>query len=259
MSKRTLGIVCAIFIGLLSDGTRASAEPEADVLSWLPQPAPGEDAVVVRRNAVMNKMAEARNNRVTIVKFDDDIETKCPILTTLFFAAGNKLEWVTPNFNLNDAARTTVYFEGSGPEEKSVDFVIENAACRYVLTVKRYDRDGDSEKEVPVKYIPKISRGWVFKSFPENHQKIGLAEDVVTFISPSKELNFTGITFFAPTTFTVFLANVEKDQTLASESNLLTRTYKVEIKNAQAALRISINREIYSNGQWVNAFNKPPG
>ena len=33
-------------------------------------------------------------------------------------------------------------------------------------------------------------------------------------------------------------------------------TYTVEIKSPQAALRISINKELYSNGQWVNAYPK---
>lgn len=256
MPQKTLGIICALCVALLGDGTRASAETDADVLSWLPQPAPGEDALVVRRNAVMNKMAEATNNRVTIVKFDDDIETRCPTLTSLFSSTGNRLELLTPNLSLNDAAQTTVYLEGSGPEEKSADIVVENTACRYVLTVKRYDRDGETEKDVQVRFIPKINKVFNARPAGERDQKIGFREAVVPFVNPSKQLNFTGIAFFAPTTFTVYLANAEKDLTIASESNFLTRSYKVEIKNAQAALRISINRELYSNGQWVNAFSK---
>src|SRR5476649_1430541 len=99
MSQKTLGIICAVFIALLSDGPFASAEPDPDESSWMPKPAPGEDALVVRRNAFMNKLAEARNNRVTIVKFDDDLETKCPTLTGLFFSAGNRLELLTPNLS----------------------------------------------------------------------------------------------------------------------------------------------------------------
>jgi hypothetical protein len=126
-----------------------------------------------------------------------------------------------------------------------------------VLTVRRYDRDEEAEKEVQVRYISKINKG-VFKPRPagDRDEKIGFRETVIPFLNPSKLLNFTGIAFFAPTTFTICLANAEKDLTIASESNFLTHTYKVEIKNAQAALRISIHRELYSNGQWVNAFGK---
>jgi hypothetical protein len=116
-----------------------------DVLTWLPDPGPGEDALVVRRNAIMNKFVTVTDNRVTIVKFDDDLETNCPTLTNLFSSNGNRLELVTPNFSVRDAAGTLVYLEGSGPEGIVADFVVENAACRYVLTVKRYDRDGDAE------------------------------------------------------------------------------------------------------------------
>jgi hypothetical protein len=259
MLRETLGILGAMLIVLLSDGTRASADTDVDVLSWLPQPAPGEDALVVRRNAVMNKLAEAMNNRVTIVKFDDDLETKCPILTNLFFSAGNRLEFLTPNLSLRDAAGTVVYSEGGGPVGSNADFVVENKACRYVLTVKRYDRDGDVENEVQARDLPKINKDWVFKATPavERDQKIGFSESMIRFDGPSKPLNFTGTAFFAPTTFTVFLATVEKDLTIASKSNFLTHTYNVEIKNAEAALRISINKELYSNGRWVNAFNKP--
>jgi hypothetical protein len=257
MSQGTLGIICAIFIALLSDGARA-AEPDVDGPSWMPQPAPGEDALVVRRNAFMNKMAEVRNNRVTIVKFDDDVGSKCPTLTSLFFSAGNRLELLTPNLSLGDAAQTTVYLEGGGPDRSSADFVVQNTACKYVLTVKRYDRDEDAEKEVQARDLPIIHKGGVFKPRPadDRDEKIGFRESTVLFDNPSKLLNFTGIAFFAPTTFTVYLANAENDLTIASESNFLTHTYKVEIKNAHAALRISINKELYSNGEWVNAFGK---
>jgi hypothetical protein len=113
MSQKALGIICAIFIALLSDGTRSSAEPEGEALSWLPQPAPGEDASVVTRNAIMNKWLELTNKRMTTVKFDDDVETGCPTLTSLFFSTGNWLELLTPNFSLGDAAQTTVYVEGN--------------------------------------------------------------------------------------------------------------------------------------------------
>jgi hypothetical protein len=257
MGQKTL-VICALFIALLSDSMRASAEPDPDALSWLPQPVPGEDALVVRRNAILNKWVEITNNRVTIVKFDDDLEIKCPTLTSLFFTTGKRLELLTPNLSFYDAAQTTVYLEGSGPEGSSADVVVQNTACRYVLTVKRYDRDGEAEKEVQVRYIPKINRDGVSKPRPagERDEKIGFRETVVSFVNPSKPLNFTGIAYFAPTTFTVFLANAEKDLTVASESNFITHTYKVEIKNAAAALRISINKELYSNGQWVNAFGK---
>jgi hypothetical protein len=278
MSQKTLGIICALFVALLSDSMRASAEPDADVRPWQIEPARGEDLLVVRRNAVLLKMAEAWNNRVTIVKFDDDIETKCPTLTSLFFSAGNWLELLTPNFSLYDAAGTTIYSERNSAEGKSADFVVQNAACRYLLTVKRYDRDGEVEKEVqvrqrrpsPLKIERPASRAVESQNIPgiksqvdrihidpgllAGDEKIGFTETTMPFDNPSKPLNFTGIAFFAPTTFTVYLANVEKDLTIASESNFLTHTYKVEIKSAQAALRISINRELYSNGQWVNAF-----
>jgi hypothetical protein len=254
--QKPLGIICAILIAVLNDGTRALAESDTDGLSWLPQPAPGEDALVVRRNAIMNKLVEVTNNRVTIVKFDDDVETKCPILTSLFFSTDKRLELLTPNFSLDDATQTTIYVEGNGPEGKSADVVVQNTACRYVLTVKRYDRDGDVEKEVQARDIPKINRSFKAPLAGDRDQKIGFRETVVPLENPLKPLNFTGIAYFAPTTFTVFLANAEKDLAIASESNFLTHTYKVEIKNAEATLRISIDKEFYSNGQWVNAFSK---
>lgn len=256
MAKKTLGIIFAMVFALLGHGTRASAEPDADGPSWMPQPAPGEDALVVRRNAFMNRMAEAMNNRVTIVKFDDDTETKCPVLTSLFFSNDKKLEMLTPNFSLYDAAQTTVYSEGSGPEGSNSGFVVENTACRYVLAVKRYDQDGDVEKEVQARDLPKINHDFNVRPAKERDQKIGFREETVPLVNPSKSLNFTGIAFFAPTTLTVYLASVEKDLKIASESNFLTHTYKVEIKNAEAALRISITKEFYSNGQWVNAYGK---
>ena len=255
MPQKMFGIICAVFIALLSDGMRA-AEPVADGLSWMPQPAPGEDAVVVRRNAFMNKLVEVSNERVTIVKFDDDVETGCPILTSLFIANSKKIELLTPRFSLADAVQMTVYSEGRGPDGNSAVFVVGNEACRYVLTVKRYDRDGDAQKEVQAKDLSKISGSFKARPAKDRDQKIGFAEAIVPLINPANPLNFTGIAYFAPTSFTVYLANADKDLTIASESNSLTNSYKVEIKNANAGLRISIGREIYSSGLWVNVLGK---
>ena len=260
MSQKTLIIICAIFIALLIDSTRASAESGTGVPPWLVEPAAGEDVLVVRRNVVMNMMAEASNNRVTIVKFDDNVESKCPKLTSLFFSARNSLELLTPNFSLRDAISTIVYSTGNG-SESSADFVVQNESCRYVLTIKRYDRDGGDEKPVPVRDLPEVAQmnpKFVDPVRPasERDDKVGFNESTVPFDNPLKSLSFTGIAFFAPTTFTVFLANVQKDLAIASESNLLTHTYKVEIGNADAVIRISINKELYLDGQWTNAFNK---
>jgi hypothetical protein len=257
MSKMVRIVISAIFIALVGCGTQALAEPDADVLSWVPQPGPGEDALVVGRNAILNKLVEVTNERVTIVKFDDDVETGCPILTSLFFSTGKIIELLIPRHSLHDAAQTTVYAEGDGADGGNAGFVIGNASCRYVLTVKRYDRDGDVEKEVQSKGIQKVNKDFRAPSAVQtNDQKIGFSHAVIPLINPSKLLDFTGIASFAPTTFMVYLANADKDIAISSESNFLTRAYKLEIKNAQAALRISINREFYSKGQWVNAFGK---
>jgi hypothetical protein len=258
MSRKALGLICAALFAVLSDAMMVSAGSDPDAPPWMPDPGPGEDALVVRRNAFMNKLAEAENKRVTIVKFDDNLETKCPTLTSLLFSTGNRLELSTPNFSLHGTAGTYVYSQGNGSD--SAEFVIRNAACRYVLTVNRYDRDGDVEKEVRARDLAKIDQGWTFLDTAglkgDRNDWIGLNEAIVPFDNPANPLNFTGIAFFAPTTFTVFLANTEKDLTIGSESNFLNHTYKVEIKNAQATLRISINKELYSNGQWVNAYGK---
>ncbi len=220
----------------------------------MPKPAPGEDAAIVRKNYSRNLWAEYTNEgRETTVKFDDDLEAKCPVLTSLFFSTGHRLKWLTPNFSLDDAI---VYVAGRGPDGTSADVIVQNASCRYVLAVKRFEREDEEEKVVRVKYIPTVPRVLEPRPAKIRDDKDGLGEEGVSFVNPSRRLDFTGMAFFAPTTFTIYLANADKDLKIASESNFRTHTYKVEIKNAQAALRISINKELYSNGQWVNAYPK---
>lgn len=257
MSYKTLAIVCALFIAPLGGGgIRSLVQPEADGLSGMPKPAPGEDPEFVRRNFLWNLFAEHSGGRVTTVKFGEGRETKCPMLSSLFFSGGRRLEWLTPNFSLEDL---TMYVEGTDPEGTSADLVVGNAACRYVLTVRRFEREDGEEKAVRVKDLPKVEKNLkYFKPPPAKDQddKGGFREERIPFVDSSKPLDFTGMAFFAPMTLTVYLANAANDLEIASESNFLTHTYKVEIKNAQAALRISINKEFYSNGQWVNAYDK---
>jgi hypothetical protein len=78
MSRKTIAIICAFLVALCSGRGQAS-EPETDGLYGMPKPASGEDAAIVRKNYFRNLWAEYTNGaRETTVKFDDDLETKCP-------------------------------------------------------------------------------------------------------------------------------------------------------------------------------------
>jgi hypothetical protein len=267
---------------LLVASVRASAQADSAIPFWQVEPRPGEDLLVVRRNAALLAMATARNNRVTIVKFDDDLENKCPTLTSLFYAAGDRVELLTPNFSIRDSAGTTTVQRKSNSIGDG--FVVQNSTCRYLLTVRRYDRDGEVEKDLQIRRTPpplppikveqqeglpanspinpvirtpeyKVKSDPIDLSGNSRDEKIGFEETHVRFEKPSYPLNFTGIAFFAPTTLTVYLANAERDLTIASESNFLTHDYKIEIKNPKAVLRIAVDKEFYSNGQWKNAYS----
>ncbi len=134
MSRKTIAIICAFLVALCSGRGQAS-EPETDGLFGAPKPASGEDAAIVRKNYSRNLWAEYTNGaRETTVKFDDDLEANCPVLTSLFFSTGHRLKWLTPNFSLDDAI---VYVAGGDPAGNSAEIVVQNASCRYVLAVKR--------------------------------------------------------------------------------------------------------------------------
>src|SRR5438046_10661842 len=107
MSNNRLGMSCVVLIVLLGGGIRALAEFDGGIPPWEVEPRSGEDRLVVRRNAFLNEMAKGRNGRVTIVKFDDDSENRCPILTSLLFSAGGRREWLTPEFNLEHSSPPT--------------------------------------------------------------------------------------------------------------------------------------------------------
>jgi hypothetical protein len=249
--KKVLAIIFALLIVPFGNDLHSQ---ESDTSWWLPKLKSGEDALVANRNAVLNKMAEHFDKRLTIVKFDDDLETKCPVLTSLFSSTGSRLSWLTPNYSLYDAR---AYVDGRGADKASASLVVENADCRYVLTVRRYEREEGEEKIVSVGEIPEVGRErFVPRSVKAGDEKFGFDEVAMRYANSSHALNFTGLAFFAPTTFTINLANVEKDISISSESNFLSHSYTVEIKNPQAALRISIRKELYSNGQWANAYAK---
>jgi hypothetical protein len=282
MPVKIATILCTSLAVLLVASVRASAQADLAIPFWQVEPRPGEDLLVVRRNAALLAMATARNNRVTIVKFDDDLENKCPTLTSLFYATGDRVELLTPNFSIRDSAGTTTVQRKSNSIGDG--FVVQNSTCRYLLTVRRYDRDGEVEKDLQIRRTPpplppikveqqeglpanslidpiirtpeyKVKSDPIDVSGNSRDEKIGFEETHVRFEKPSHLLNFTGIVFFAPTTLTVYLASVERDLTIASESNFLTHDYKIEIKNPNAVLRIAVDKEFYSNGQWKNAYS----
>lgn len=277
MVRLTLYIACGLMIPLIFGSDARTAEQPTELPNWDIGAAPGEDLLVVRRNEVLGKFAKARNNRVTIVKFEDGTNIRCPTITSLLFSSGPTLEMFTPNFSLYEGDGVAIYPEGDlGANRRSV--VVQNSQCRYVLDVKRFARDSEgklvevqlkrgapppqqieppAEKSAEHHDVPGLKRQGdrLHLNLREmDRQLVGFTETITNFELPAHNIDFTGAAYFGPTSFGIYLANAPRDLTLTSESNHLTHTYEINIGNAEAAVRIAIGKEIHSNGSWIGAW-----
>jgi hypothetical protein len=256
--------ICRFLVALLGvTGTLAAASDEPQ------RPAPFE---------LMEKFVSMQNNRMKIVEFDDSRETACPQITSLFYALKNRITFITPNYVLNDNG----VYSNESYENNAEDFFFENRHCRYFLTVKRYDIADGVETEATIGRPPSAELSNRTGRDPPDQKRSDSSSDNPVYvkdnrivisldrIDPGKvgytqlgvrfqsrnDMDATGIVYFGPKSFTIYLVNVAENFMLESEKDRDMRAYQVNLRNAQSRISLSIKKEVAVDGLWTKVFGE---
>jgi hypothetical protein len=85
---------------------------------------------------------------------------------------------------------------------------------------------------------------------------IGTTSRGTTFVSPNPSLSFSGIMWFGPKNFTLYIGNPSQDLIIESRKNVKTRAYEVDLSNSEARLRFSIRKEVRVEETWLSEFDE---
>jgi len=239
----------------------------------------------------MDKMTENttryQNSRTMTVVFDDRLDALCPKVTSFVYSAGNRFELLTPNYNLMESATGVVI--NHNEEGKSDDITYQNRACRYIIAIKKFVLKDNMEVQLR---LPQQSRvPDLLKRLIENQRLIEQekaasrpvtedehAEDPVT-IDGSKAIiqmnnhdlgkagntstrtafdtsdirkEFTGIIYFGPKSFTVFIADAPTYR-IDFHKDKANKSYEIEIVSSESRINLSLRKEVLANG-WTTVF-----
>jgi mercuric ion transport protein len=84
----------------------------------------------------------------------------------------------------------------------------------------------------------------------------GTSEFDIDFDSPEKPIEFSGILYFGPQSFSAYLVNVAADLSIESRKKPDIGVHELDVRNAGARIRLDVTKEVRSNGFWIKAPGK---
>jgi hypothetical protein len=230
-------------------------------------PLNAQNATRPLRLDALERLATAQNNRMRILEFEATRDAECPRPVGLLYSIGPRLVIIVPH--------TSADFGGvslQGAEfDNSREAVFSKAGCRYVLRVQRFEKQNGAEvglpiftlaQEVPQRAGNRSSQAKlpVGVSVEKNRIRIdptaidpgqlGNTQLSIRFNEPKRKIDFNGMIYFGPKSFTVYLTNVEPELAVDTRFDDAARAHWIDIKNADSRVQLVLWREILSDGTW---------
>jgi hypothetical protein len=224
---------------------------------------------------MIERVTSTQNSRVKTVRFDDPHDGICPQSASFIYSRGYGFRFMTPVFG-------GLAYSNEDRESNSMKWVLGNRACRYTLTVKKFvTKDGQetqlalyNDDEIVKEKFEALLR--VMAESPEarpvqpggpieiegdkviirvdksDPDKAGVSLNGVGFESSDKRKEYTGIFYFAPKSFTVFIADAP-DYKIGYRKDAANKSHEIDIANSESRLSISLQKEVLGNG-WKVVF-----
>jgi hypothetical protein len=230
----------------------------------------------------IEKLTSSLNSRMKTVWFNDPHGGICPQLMSFVYSKISDFRFITPNF-------IGTFYGNKDKEANSKVFVIGNRACRYTLTMKKFVSQDGVETQLPLRDNEKKLRE-IFENLerviresnaalgederqkqPRNGpieiegnklilhidrmdpDQAGMTFDGVAFESSDVRKEFSGIVYFAPKSFSVYITDVP-DFKIGYRKDHAKKSHEVDIMNSTSRLNISLQKEVLGNG-WTVVFD----
>jgi hypothetical protein len=245
-----------------TDRSGSSASPSSDTMSF------GET------------LAKDKNNRQKSVSFGDQYNLPCPRLTALMYVSGVDIGFVMPNFSLAGI----VLESDEGVDAEAIGYRFFSSNCRLSISAKKFALRNAIESEVPLNHedpLAKIleqrrktgqSKSTRESSGSDSHQSgivkaerngINLSTKAIDqdgggttelhrrFASSEPAIGFSGMVWFGPKNFSIYIGNAPKDLTVESHKNTLAGAYELDIRNMVARIRLLIRKDVRVGDTWM--------
>jgi hypothetical protein len=222
---------------------------------------------------MMEAIAEASGDRLSVLRFEEQPEALCPEVSSLVSLSGPRLVILTPNASL----RKTSFFMNRDVANKEAKITYQNENCRYVITARRFgvvdgrevQRDfPEQTAPAPVKLparlqalldrrqsevsqtespsIPGIrveGRRIAVNPTSLDPNSVGYTKVIVSFADTANDLAFNGLLFFGPNSATIFLANAPTDLAVNTTKSDNSTNSELSLSNAQSRISLTFARE----------------
>jgi hypothetical protein len=229
---------------------------------------------------------EKFRERMKHVRFNDAQETRCPTFTGLIHSVGDTFKVLVPQYigfpgpqiigkNLSDVTlenencRYTVTvrrFDTSSGDEREVGLKKPaptpetDRIIREILEEQKNKREepkpektvgektgGEATPRDPVQAVP------LYNIRPQHPDESMVDRRHIEFDAPTEAINFIGLMYFAPRSFSVHIVDAAEDLDIESRKDHETKQYEVSFRNPVARVSLAITKEIYLN-RWVKVF-----
>jgi hypothetical protein len=219
------------------------------------------------------------NSRAMTLTFDDQLDVPCPEVTSFLYSAGNRFQLLTPNFSLIESNVGVVI--NHNEEDKLDEITYQNRACRYVIAIRKFALENGVQrqlhlpKESPIPDLVKRLRAIATPKTPTHEQDAEIGAEIeggkaiirmnrvdpmrvgntvtgTTFDTMNDRREFTGIMYFGPKSFTVFIVDAPTYR-ISFYKDKVNRSYEIEIASPESHINLSLIKEVLGNG-WTTVF-----
>lgn len=261
--KKSLVSIVLLLVMVIIGSTAPHSEPSPSSLS------PREALETLRERLEIQE-----KNRIKNIYLRDGREEKCPQFTSFIFSVGSRFRWIIPTFSVNGV----VISSRNGYQAKmSREFIFSNASCKYTIAVKRHMVTDAMKHEVAPKLtdIPELLaqlkadsaiqpanpniRGSIntdkkITMTREDANNSGYLQLGINYGAAEPPIDFSGIAFFGPHNFSLYLGNVPDDVQADAKGVADTRSYNLSVGNSNASMDFTLAKEVLLDGIWIKVF-----
>jgi hypothetical protein len=229
---------------------------------------------------ILDSVARGRGNRLQRLPLSDTHNVPCPHVAALIYSSGGGVGVIVPNFEMEGAALLPE--EGEGKKRSAATFLLTTLSCRFTIAATKFALHDGIESEIPLgaSYSGPAAltdREQTKKPIENSPSSAGISAQGATFSLNVKRidpdlvgttelfrsfalsepmLTFSGMAWFGPKNFSVYVAGVPEDLRVETRSNGASKTLELDLVNAKARIRISIKKDVLVGNSWVTEFGE---
>jgi len=228
---------------------------------------------------MMEAVYASTGNRHKRISIDDAHDVNCPQAASLIYTTdAENFRIATPHFSLESLTN-----DRESHHSNARDFSFRTGDCRYIVTVKRFEKDGPGERETPLRryddriadeLVPslkdlgerattsplpevEVEGNKIIMSLGRVHpNKSGMSHMAARFDGRERDADFSGLLTMSRRSVTLFLVRMPADARLELKKNRDIKAYEIDISLSKVRWHLALIKEVDLNGSWTKVFGE---